>query len=252
MTTLVIIPTYNERENIDPIVSRVRVAVPAVAVLIVDDGSPDGTGERADAIAAIDAQVTVIHRRRKEGLGAAYREGMRWGLDAGFSEIVQMDADGSHQPEQLSRLLAHVGDADVVVGSRWVSGGGVVNWPRQRLLLSRAGSGYARVALGLPVHDATGGYRAFTADALRRIGLDSVHSQGYCFQIDMIWRAANAGLRIAEVPITFVDRERGVSKMSGAIAVEAMLRVTGWGLRSLPDRVRGRAGVRLTRQPTHS
>lgn len=244
MKTLVIIPTYNERDNVEWIVSRVRESVADASVLIVDDNSPDGTGALADALAALDDAVHVLHRAGKEGLGAAYRDGMRWGLGRGFDVLVEMDADGSHQPEQLPRLLEKLAFADVVVGSRWVPGGGVVNWPIERKILSRGGSGYARFALGVPVRDVTGGYRAFTADALRRIDLDAVLSQGYCFQIDMIWHAAAAGLKIAEVPITFVERERGVSKMSGAIVAEAMLRVTGWAIMSLPERMRRAALAR--------
>jgi dolichol-phosphate mannosyltransferase len=244
MKTLVIIPTYNERDNVEWIVTRVRESVADASVLIVDDNSPDGTGTLADALAASDEAVHVLHRAGKEGLGAAYRDGMRWGLVHDFDVLVEMDADGSHQPEQLPRLLERLAVADVVVGSRWVPGGGVVNWPIERKILSRGGSRYARFALGVPVRDVTGGYRAFTADALRRIDLDAVLSQGYCFQIDMIWHAAVAGLKIAEVPITFVERERGVSKMSGAIVAEAMLRVTGWAIMSLPERMRRAASAR--------
>jgi dolichol-phosphate mannosyltransferase len=238
MSALVIIPTFNERDNLDWIVGRVRTSVPEASVLVVDDNSPDGTGALADALAAADSQVHVLHRPGKEGLGAAYRDGMRWGLASGYDVLVEMDADGSHQPEQLPRLLERLQYADVVVGSRWVDGGGVVNWPIQRKVLSRGGSMYARFALGVPVQDVTGGYRAFTADAIRRIDLDAVLSQGYCFQIDMIWHAAAAGLKISEVPITFVERVHGRSKMSHAIVAEAMLRVTGWAIRSLPERVR--------------
>jgi dolichol-phosphate mannosyltransferase len=244
MQTLVIIPTYNERDNIEWIVGRVRQSVPTASVLVVDDNSPDGTGAVADALAAGDGRINVLHRAGKEGLGAAYRDGMRWGLSRGFDAIVEMDADGSHQPEQLPRLLERLRDSDVVVGSRWVPGGGVVNWPIERKLLSRGGSAYARFALGVPVRDVTGGYRAFTAEALERIDLDEVLSQGYCFQIDMIWHAAVAGLKIAEVPITFVERERGTSKMSSTIVAEAMLRVTGWAIASLPERARRAAAAR--------
>lgn len=239
--TVVIIPTYNERENVQWIVSRVRTAVPDATVLVVDDNSPDGTGALADALASADANVRVLHRAGKEGLGAAYRDGFRWALTAGFERIVEMDADGSHQPEQLHRLLeASDAGADVVVGSRWVAGGGVENWAVHRRLLSRGGSAYARFALGVPLRDVTGGYRVFTADALRRIRLDVVQSQGYCFQIDMIWHAVVAGLRVVEVPITFVERERGSSKMTVDIVLEAMLRVTGWAITSLPSRLRRR------------
>lgn len=248
MRTLVIIPTYNERENIGPIVARVRSAVPDAEVLVVDDSSPDGTGELAEELAASDANVHVLHRAGKEGLGAAYRDGMRWALDAGYDRIVEMDADGSHRPEQLPSLLAALrggaadaspgAGADLVLGSRWVPGGGVVNWPARRRLLSRGGSAYSRLALGIPARDVTGGYRAFTADALRRIHFADVESQGYCFQIDMLRRAYAAGLTVAEVPITFVERERGASKMTGGIVAEAMLRVTGWGITGLPRRFR--------------
>ncbi|WP_431279025.1 polyprenol monophosphomannose synthase [Leifsonia poae] len=252
MSTLVIIPTYNERENVASIVGRVRAATPEVEVLVVDDNSPDGTGALADALAAADANVHVLHRAGKNGLGAAYRDAMRWALDAGYTRIVEMDADGSHQPEQLQRLLAALRPegaegaesagtgADVVLGSRWVAGGGVENWPAHRRLLSRGGSAYSRIALGIRARDVTGGYRAFTADALNRIHFADVDSQGYCFQIDMLRRAYGAGLTVAEVPITFVERERGASKMTSGIVAEAMLRVTGWGITGLPTRFRGR------------
>ncbi|MEO6827228.1 MAG: polyprenol monophosphomannose synthase [Microbacteriaceae bacterium] len=244
MKTLVIVPTYNERENVRAIVDRVRRAAPEADVLIVDDNSPDGTGAIADALAAADPAVQVLHRPGKDGLGAAYRDGFRWGLEAGFQRLVEMDADGSHQPEQLLRLLDALDNADVVIGSRWVAGGGVENWPLPRRLLSQAGSLYARLALGLPVKDVTGGYRAFSAAALRRIRLDSVHSQGYCFQIDMLWHVYDAGLRIAEVPITFVERQFGASKMTGSIVFEAMWRVTGWAFTSLSGRSRRRLANR--------
>jgi dolichol-phosphate mannosyltransferase len=248
VSTLVIIPTYNESENVASIVSRVRSATPEVEVLVVDDNSPDGTGEIAEALAATDANIHVLHRAGKNGLGAAYRDAMRWALDAGYTRIVEMDADGSHQPEQLPRLLAALRadgapdgtGADVVLGSRWVPGGGVENWPAHRRLLSRGGSTYSRLALGITARDVTGGYRAFTAEALTRIHFADVHSQGYCFQIDMLRRAYDAGLSVAEVPITFVEREHGASKMTSGIVAEAMLRVTGWGITGLPTRFRRR------------
>lgn len=230
---LVVIPTYNERENIVAIVARVRAAVPAASVLVVDDSSPDGTGVLADELAAADASVRVLHRIEKNGLGAAYLDAFAWALAEGFDPIVQMDADGSHLPEQLPRLLgALAGPVDLVIGSRWIDGGSIENWPRHRQLLSRGGSAYARWALRLPTRDATAGYRAFRAGALRRIRLDDVHTRGYGFQVDMLWHAREAGLTVAEVPVTFVERERGRSKMSAGIVVEAMLRVTGWGIRS--------------------
>ncbi|CAM5418171.1 polyprenol monophosphomannose synthase [Leifsonia shinshuensis] len=238
MRAVVIMPTYNEQENLRSMVGRLRAAVPDAHLLVVDDDSPDGTGVTADELAASDEAVHVLHRAGKAGLGAAYRAGMRWALDAGYDVVVEMDADGSHQPEQLSRLLDAVGPADVVLGSRWVAGGGTENWPFRRRLLSRGGSTYARIALGVPARDVTGGYRAFTAEALEAIGFEDVASQGYCFQIDMLRRAYGAGLRVTEVPITFVERVHGASKMSGAIVVEAMVRVTGWGITGLPARWR--------------
>ncbi len=237
--TLVVVPTYNERENIAEIIARVLRSAPGVDVLVVDDNSPDGTGAMASALASGHDRINILHRAGKEGLGAAYRAGFAWGLERGYERLVEMDADGSHQPEQLERLLSALDDADVVLGSRWVRGGSVVNWPLKRMLLSQGGSLYARIALGLPVRDITGGFRAFTADALREIGYQDVLSQGYCFQIDMLWKAYSAGLRICEVPITFVERVHGESKMSSGIVKEAILRVTLWGLQGLPARLRG-------------
>ena len=242
--TVVIIPTYNERTALAPIVARVRRAVPAADVLIVDDASPDGTGALADELAAADASVHVLHRAAKQGLGAAYKHAYSWALERGYFQLVQLDADGSHQPEQLPALLAAaspargVEAADVVVGSRWVEGGAVVNWPKRRQLLSLWGSLYSRWMLALPFRDITAGYRVFSADALRALDLDAVHSHGYGFQVDMLWHAHQAGLRIVEVPITFVERSEGQSKMTGSIVVEAMLRVTAWGIADLPARVR--------------
>lgn len=237
--TLVIIPTYNERENVTAIVGRVLDSVRDADVLIVDDDSPDGTGALAEDLAAAQLRVSVLHRADKEGLGAAYQAGFRWGLGRGYDFLVEMDGDGSHQPEQLPRLLDALAGADLVLGSRWVHGGAVENWPARRALLSRAGSFYARVALGLPFRDITGGYRAFRREALESIDLPGVVSQGYCFQIDLLWHVHRAGLRVAEVPITFIERRFGVSKMSPDIVREAILRVTVWGLRILPGRLRG-------------
>jgi dolichol-phosphate mannosyltransferase len=228
---LVVIPTYDERENLEPIVARVRTSVPDAHVLVADDNSPDGTGDVADALAAADDHVHVLHRKGKEGLGAAYLAGFAWALERGHRVVVEMDADGSHQPEQLPDLLRRLRDADVVLGSRWVPGGRVVNWPLHRKLISRGGTTYARLALGVGIRDVTGGYRAFRASALRTLDLHDVASQGYCFQIDLAWRAVQRGLRVAEVPITFVERERGQSKMSGAIVQESLVLVTAWGIR---------------------
>ena len=238
---LVIVPTYNERENLPLIVARVRAAVPAAHVLVADDASPDGTGQVADHLAADDPHLHVLHRPGKAGLGAAYLDGFGWGTAHGFDVLVEMDADGSHQPEQLASLLERIeAGADVVLGSRWVPGGSVRNWPRHREVLSRGGNLYTRLALGIALKDATGGYRAFRTTALAKIGLDGVESQGYCFQVDLAWRAVQAGLRVEEVPITFVEREIGASKMSQAIVVEALWRVTQWGARRRFDQVRGR------------
>jgi len=236
---LVVIPTYNERENIESIVDRVRTSVPDAAVLVVDDASPDGTGELADQLAAADDTVFVLHRVGKEGLGAAYLDAFGWALERDFDPIVQLDADGSHLPEQLPSLLAALestdatgAPADLVIGSRWIPGGSIENWPRRREWLSRGGSAYARWILQLPTRDATAGYRVFRAEALRRIRIEDVHTRGYGFQVDMLWHARDAGLQIVEVPVTFVERVRGHSKMSVGIVLEAMVRVTSWGLRS--------------------
>jgi dolichol-phosphate mannosyltransferase len=226
---LVIIPTYNERENIERITTRVLESVPSANVLVVDDGSPDGTGKIADELAGNDRRVHVMHRTEKAGLGAAYIAGFEWGLDAGYDVLVEMDADGSHAPEQLPRLLAALSRADLVLGSRWVPGGTVVNWPRSREFLSRGGNLYTRLALGVDLKDATGGYRAYKREVLEAIDYTATASQGYCFQVDLAWRTLRAGFRVVEVPITFAERERGESKMSGSIVREALWRVTEWG-----------------------
>ncbi|WP_198671518.1 polyprenol monophosphomannose synthase [Desertihabitans aurantiacus] len=240
---LVVIPTYNEADNVELIVSRVRAATPDVHVLVADDNSPDGTGRIADALAADDDHVHVLHRRGKEGLGAAYLAGFGWALDHGYDVVVEMDADGSHQPEQLPRLLSALEHgADMVKGSRWIPGGKVVNWPLSRKILSRGGNLWTRLCLGVPLQDATGGYNAFHARTLRGIGLDDVASAGYCFQVDLAWRALKAGFDVREVPITFVERERGDSKMSQAIVIEALLRTTLWGIGHRAGQLRALAG----------
>jgi dolichol-phosphate mannosyltransferase len=235
---LVIIPTYQERDNVEHIIGRVRSAVPDADVLVVDDGSPDGTGKIADELADADSHVHVLHRTQKAGLGAAYIAGFDWALAAGYDVLVEMDADGSHPPEQLPRLLAGLAEADLVLGSRWIPGGAVVNWPRRREVLSRAANLYARAAIGFPLRDATGGYRAFRRAVLETIDYAGVASQGYCFQVDLALRAYDAGFRVLEVPITFVERERGESKMSGAIVREAFLRVGQWGVGRRLEQVR--------------
>ncbi|MEU6227860.1 polyprenol monophosphomannose synthase [Streptomyces sp. NPDC047042] len=239
-TALVIIPTYNEAENIKKIVGRVREAVPDAHVLVADDNSPDGTGKLADELAADDEQVQVLHRKGKEGLGAAYLAGFAWGMDNGYGVLIEMDADGSHQPEELPRLLTALKGADLVLGSRWVPGGRVVNWPKSREFISRGGSLYSRVLLDVPIRDVTGGYRAFRRETLEGLGLAEVASQGYCFQVDLARRAIRAGYHVVEVPITFVEREHGDSKMSRDILVEALWRVTTWGVGERVNRARGK------------
>lgn len=235
--SLVIIPTYDERENLPGIVERTLAATPeSVHVLVVDDGSPDGTGAVADEIALYRPRVHVLHRTEKAGLGPAYLAGFAWAVREGFDAVVEMDADGSHAPEDLPRLLAGLADHDLVLGSRWVPGGRTERWPLRRQWLSRGGNLYARTALGIDVKDATGGFRAFRVEALGRLDLSGVASQGYCFQVDLVWKALVAGLTVTEVPIVFTERIEGHSKMSSSIVLEALLRVTGWGVvRRLQD-----------------
>jgi dolichol-phosphate mannosyltransferase len=245
---LVIIPTYNEKENVPRIVPRLRAAVPEAHVLVADDNSPDGTGVLADRMAEVDDHVHVLHRMGKEGLGAAYLAGFSWALEHGYDVVVEMDADGSHQPEQLPRLLDGLRDADLVLGSRYVPGGSVVNWPKSREFLSRGGNWYTRKALGLPVQDATGGYRAFRASTLRALDLNGVGSAGYIFQVDLAYRAVQRGLTVTEVPIEFVEREVGESKMNQKIVSEALWHVTVWGVR---DRTR-RLGRRRNARQRHT
>lgn len=237
---LVVIPTYNEADNIREIVGRLRAAVPEAGVLVADDNSPDGTGAIADELAAADDQIQVLHRPGKQGLGAAYIAGFGWAADHGYDVVVEMDADGSHAPEELPRLLNALRSADVTIGSRWVPGGKVLNWPKYRHGVSRAGNLYVRMALRMPIRDATAGFRAYRMTALNKIDLSRIASQGYCFQVDLTWQAAQAGLHIIEVPITFVERERGKSKMSSKIVYEAYWRVTAWGVQSRWDALRGR------------
>jgi dolichol-phosphate mannosyltransferase len=237
---LVVVPTYQEALNLGDVVARTRSAVPLAHLLVVDDASPDGTGALADALAAADPQVHVLHRAAKEGLGQAYLAGFGWGLERDYDVLVEMDADGSHQPEQLPALLAALPDADLVIGSRWVPGGSVVNWPLRRRLLSQGGNGYVRRALGIGVRDATGGFRAFRRTTLEKLDLAGVASHGYCFQVDLAWRTVQQGFRVVEVPIQFVERVRGSSKMSGDIVREALWRVTVWGAQDRAQRLRGR------------
>ena len=226
----VVIPTYNERDNLEPIVGRLRTAVPAAHILVVDDGSPDGTGEIADKLAAADPHIHVLHRAGKSGLGTAYIAGFAWGLERGYGVLVEHDADGSHDPADLPKMLTALEDADLVIGSRYVPGGTVVNWPRSREILSRGANVYVRMMLGIGVHDATAGFRAYRAATLRAIDLHQVESQGYCFQVDLTLRTAEQGFRIREVPITFTERARGASKMSQSVVLEALWRVAQWGV----------------------
>jgi dolichol-phosphate mannosyltransferase len=214
-------PTYNERQNLESVAGRVRAALPEADLLVVDDNSPDRTGDIADKLAETDPHVQVMHRAEKGGLGKAYIAGFGWALDRGYDVIVEMDADGSHQPEHLPALIAALDDADLAIGSRWVRGGKVVNWPKSREALSRGANVYTRLMLGLGVRDATAGFRAYRAATLQKISLNKVESTGYCFQIDLTIRVAQAGLKIVEVPITFVEREHGASKMSNGIIMEA-------------------------------
>ncbi|MGP4017610.1 polyprenol monophosphomannose synthase [Saccharopolyspora sp. 5N708] len=234
-SVLVVIPTYNERDNLEPIVRRLFAALPTAHLLVVDDNSPDGTGEIADELAAADERVHVLHRSAKAGLGAAYVAGFDWALARDYAAIVEMDADGSHSPEDLPRLIGMLGPegtgADVVLGSRYVPGGRTVNWPVYRELLSRGANVYSKLALGLSVNDITSGYRVYRREVLEKLRLHNIASQGYCFQVDLTLRAVQAGFVVVETPITFVEREIGNSKMSGAVVREALLRVTTWGLR---------------------
>ena len=228
---VMVVPTYNEADNLEWIVGRLRTAVPDAHVLVVDDGSPDGTGDIADNLAVADDHVQVLHRTEKAGLGAAYLHGFKVALSQGYDVIGEMDADGSHQPEQLHLLIDALEGADLVIGSRYVPGGSVVNWPVSRQLLSRGGNFYVRRLLGIKVRDATAGYRLFRRTTLEAIDLESVESTGYVFQTDMVVRALRLGLIVREVPIEFIERVRGDSKMSGKVASESLKRITRWGLR---------------------
>jgi dolichol-phosphate mannosyltransferase len=229
---VIVMPTYNERQNLEIMASRVREALPDADLLVVDDNSPDGTGDLADKLAEKDPHVQVMHRTEKAGLGRAYVAGFTWALEGGYDLIVEMDADGSHRPEDLPKLLAAVDQADAVIGSRYVPGGTVVNWPKSREFLSKGANIYNRIMLGVRVRDATGGFRVYRAATLRKIDLNGIESAGYCFQIDMTLRVLQGGMEIKEVPITFVERERGASKMSNTVIIEAFTRVARWGVSS--------------------
>jgi dolichol-phosphate mannosyltransferase len=241
---VIVMPTYNERQNLEIMAGRIRESTPDADMLVVDDNSPDGTGDLADKLAEGDSHVQVMHRTEKAGLGRAYIAGFTWALEHGYDVIVEMDADGSHRPEDLPKLLRALPDADAVIGSRYVPGGTVVNWPKSREFLSRGANVYNRIMLGVRVKDATGGFRAYKADTLRKLNLSNIESAGYCFQIDMTLRVLQAGLRLTEVPITFVERERGSSKMSNAVIREAFFRVAQWGIAA---RLRGRSAASVRR-----
>ncbi|MCU1580983.1 MAG: polyprenol monophosphomannose synthase [Microbacteriaceae bacterium] len=230
---LVILPTYNELESLPSILGRLRQSLPEADVLVVDDSSPDGTGRLADSLAAEDPGIAVLHRSEKGGLGRAYRAGFAHALAAGYDYVIEIDADGSHDPAELPPMLdlAKAG-AHLVIGSRWTPGGRVLNWPWVRQAISRTGNRYSRWALQSAVADLTSGFRVFGADALRSLDLDAVSSQGYCFQIEVAWRLEQGGWRIVEHPIVFVERAAGHSKMHLGIVIEALLRVTIWGAAS--------------------
>ena len=229
--TLIVIPTYDEREALPGTLSRLRAAVPEAHVLVVDDSSPDGTGQWAESIAAQDPAVHVLHRAGKQGLGPAYLAGFAWGLERGYRLLGEMDADASHRPEQLPGLLGAVRrGADLAIGSRWIPGGAVHDWPVHRLILSRGANLYVRLLMGLGVSDATAGFRVFRAELLERLVAEDIASQGYCFQVDMTRRARDLGAVITEVPIDFDERTEGASKMSSRIVREALVKVTLWGV----------------------
>jgi dolichol-phosphate mannosyltransferase len=227
---LVVIPTYNEAESVVEVIDRVLAAEPRADVLVVDDGSPDGTAKLALERSEREPRVHLLERSGKHGLGAAYRAGFGWGLERGYDALVEMDADLSHPPERLPGLLDGLADADLVIGSRYVPGGRTVNWSRSREAISRGGNTYVRLALGVPVHDGTAGYRAYRREVLEELPVEAVRSNGYCFQIEMVHKAWQEGFRVVEVPITFTERASGVSKMSRQIVAEALLRVTQWAL----------------------
>lgn len=242
MTALVVIPTFDERDNIETVLERIRAVVPTAHVLVVDDGSPDGTADLAEAIGRELGQIEVLRRTEKTGLGSAYRAGFAHGLAQGHEVFVEMDADLSHDPDDVPRLLAGLErGADLVIGSRYVAGGSIPAWPIHRRLLSRWGNRYVGLVLGLRVQDSTAGFRAYRGALLEQIDTGGTHTNGYAFQVEMTYATCRAGGIIDEVPISFTDRERGTSKMSGRIVAEAMLAVTWWGLR---DRVLRRRRAR--------
>lgn len=228
---LVLVPTYNERHSLPRMVERIRSAVPDADVLVIDDASPDGTGRLADELSRADPGVDVLHRPGKEGLGKAYLAGFGVALERGYDYVVEIDADGSHDPAELPRMLQLAADgADLVIGSRWVAGGTVRNWPRMRQAISRGGNAYSRWVLRSDIRDITAGYRVYRVAALRRLDLADVSSQGYCFQVELAWRVELSGARVVEHPIVFTERTEGSSKMHIGIVIEALARVTAWGI----------------------
>ena len=239
-STLVIIPTYNEIDNLPLITGRVRTAQPEIHILIVDDNSPDGTGELADKLAAEDERLHVLHREGKGGLLGAYIAGFEWGLERDYQVLCEMDADGSHAPEQLYRLLEQIDKgADLVIGSRYVPGGETVNWPANRELLSRLGNVYISMALGAGLSDMTAGYRAFRRELLEYLDFNDLSRAGYIFQVDVAFRAVRAGFDVREVPITFTERELGESKLDGSFVKDSLLEVTKWGIAHRTEQVKG-------------
>ena len=230
MRTLVVLPTYDEILNVESMLRTLREVVPDCDILVVDDASPDGTARLAEKIAGELGQIDVVTRAAKSGLGGAYRAGFTWGRERGYDHFVEIDCDFSHDPRALPALLAVAGNYDVVIGSRYVPGGHIPQWSFTRRMLSRGGNQYATILLGLRVADSTSGYRVYSASALERIDYETVTADGYGFQIEMTYRARRAGASIVEVPISFTDRERGQSKMSSAIVVEALALVTKWAL----------------------
>ncbi|MDA8148177.1 MAG: polyprenol monophosphomannose synthase [Actinomycetota bacterium] len=241
MNVLVVLPTYNESSNIERVLRQIRAALPEATVLVVDDGSPDGTAEMAEKLGVELGAVEVVRRPSKAGLGSAYRAGFRWGMERGFDACVEMDADLSHDPDALPQIVEPLSEGyEVVVGSRYIPGGVIPNWSWHRRLLSRGGNLYASVLLGLGIADSTSGFRAYATTLLERIDLERVRADGYGFQIEMTYVAKQAGARMTEIPIRFVDRVEGDSKMSGAIVVEALGLVTWWGVRRLVGPAPGR------------
>jgi dolichol-phosphate mannosyltransferase len=238
MRTLVVLPTYNEILNVELMLRTLREVVPTCDVLVVDDGSPDGTASRAHAVAAELQQIEILERSIKSGLGGAYRAGFAWGLERGYDHFVEIDCDFSHDPRALPTLLAAAEDHEVVIGSRYIKGGHIPAWAISRRLLSRGGNKYATLVLGLHVEDSTSGYRVYSDSALEKIGYQSVSADGYGFQIEMTYRARRQGATIIEVPISFKDRLRGESKMSSAIVVEALAMVTKWAIARQLQRLR--------------